>query len=213
MVTCRNLPPQLTVTLFGCLRNVTQLHFLYGFVKSWDLVKIITVYSGRIFFGHALVKVTCHELQHNSNGCKRWKDREWSWSCPDRKLIRLAGVRSLALCCCIFLRCFIQKVNCVLNVIVFNRMIKMVFLFIYVIDCFLYTSDIQEFLLFYLRNVRKCLTLRSMTALWSHGKLARVPIILSRFMSSKKQKYFFWLFYLWEGYPRYGNYFYHEASE
>ena len=76
MVTCRNLPPQLTFTLFGCLRNVTQLHFLYGFVKSWDLVKIITVYSGRIFFGHALVKVTCQELQHNSNGCKRWKDRE-----------------------------------------------------------------------------------------------------------------------------------------
>ena len=84
-----------------------------------------------------------------------------------------------------------SKVNCVLNVIVFNRMIKMVFLFIYVIDCFLYTGDIQEFLLFYLRNVRKCLTLRSMTALWSHGKLARVPIILSRFISSKKQKYFF----------------------
>ena len=106
-----------------------------------------------------------------------------------------------------------SKVNCVLNVIVFNRMIKMLFLFIYLIDCFLYTSDIQEFLLFYLMNLRKCLTLRSMTALWSHGKLVRVPIILSRFMSSKKQKYFFWLFYLSEGYPRYGNYFYREASE
>ena len=54
----------------------------------------------------------------------------------------------------------------------------MLFLFIYLIDSFLYTSDIQEFLLFYLGNVRKYLTLRSMTALWSHGKLARVPIIL-----------------------------------
>ena len=72
-----------------------------------------------------------------------------------------------------------SKVNCVLKVIVFNGMIKILFLFIYLIDCFLYTSDFQEFLLFYLRNVRNCLTLRSMTALWSHGKLARVPIILS----------------------------------
>ena len=40
-----------------------------------------------------------------------------------------------------------------------------------------------------------------------------IIIIISRFMSSKRQKYFFWLFYLLEGYPRYGNYFYHEASE
>ena len=72
-----------------------------------------------------------------------------------------------------------SKVNCVLKVIVLNGMIKILFLFIYLIDCFLYTSDFQEFLLFYLRNVRNCLTLRSMTALWSHGKLARVPIILS----------------------------------
>ena len=45
-----NLPnPALTCTLFGCLRNVTQLHFLYGFVQIWDLVKIITVHLKNIF--------------------------------------------------------------------------------------------------------------------------------------------------------------------
>ena len=44
-----NLPkPALTCTLFECLRNVTQLHFLYGLVQIWDLVKIIAVYLKNI---------------------------------------------------------------------------------------------------------------------------------------------------------------------
>ena len=173
-----NLPkPALTCTLFECLRNVTQLHFLYRLVQIWDLVKIIAVYLKNI--------LRARPCQGNMS----WASTQFKW------LPTVEGSRMILIiswseidppCWCAFtgavllytFKMLYSKVNCILNVIVFNRMIKMLFLFIYLIDCFLYTSDIHEFVLFYLRNVRKCLTLRSMTALWSHGKLDRVPIIL-----------------------------------